>query len=91
MNMTRHAEVRQQQRAVPPLIVDWLEAYGTEKYDHHGAVVQYFTKRSRRQLERVVGSQVIRQMSRWLDAYLVRSLADGRIITVGYRQKPIKH
>ncbi len=81
--ITRHAAARMQQRVVPPLIVDWLYRYGTENYDKHGGVQRFFDKAARRRMEREFGHIAVRQMARFLDAYLVE--ADGAVVTVGRR------
>lgn len=89
-DISHHAGVRAQQRAVPPMILDWLLDYGNESYDHHGGVIYAFTKRSRHRIERVVGSKVIKLMSPWMNAYVVCSARDGKIITIGRRVKPFR-
>ena len=43
--MTNHAKHRQQQRGVPPMIVDWLLQYGETTYVGPGAKARFFTKR----------------------------------------------
>ena len=84
MNLSRHAEQRSQQRGIPRLIVDWLERYGDERYDHNGCTLLYFTKRSLRDLERDVGRQPVRRMWEYMRAYAVVS-SDGTVVTVGKR------
>ena len=84
---THHAATRMHQRAVPPVIVQWLRQFGTEMHDKHGAVVCYFDKAARRRMERVLGRVAVRQMARFLDAYLVE--ADGAIVTVGRRTQRV--
>lgn len=81
---SNHASTRMQQRGIPPLIVDLLLLYGVEEHDGRGAVRRYFDKRTRRQLERHLGRQVIRRIDDLWDAYLVE--ADGDIVTVGWRR-----
>lgn len=85
--VTSHAAIRMQQRVVPPLIVDWLQAYGTECYDKHGGIKRYFDKAARRRMERELGRIAVRQMARFLDAYLVE--AEGAVVTVGRRTQRI--
>lgn len=85
-----HADVRAQQRGIPPLIVDWLERFGEEVYDHRGCVVLHFSKRSVRCLERNVGREPVRRMSEYLQCYAVLT-TDGKVITVGKRFKHIRH
>ncbi len=90
MTFSIHASQRAQQRGIPPLIIQWLEQFGEHTNDHKGAVILYFTKKSRRRLEKVVGREVIRRMNEWLDAYAVL-LIDGYLVTVGHRFQRILH
>ena len=81
---TKHSSARSQQRGVPPLIKDWLLAYGEENYDGKGAIVRYFNEKSIRQMERDIGREPIRRMSEFMRCYLVEG-TDGAIITIGKR------
>ena len=84
---TRHAEIRMQQRGIPPLILDWLLQYGQEAHDHQGAIIRYFDKRSIRRLRSEVGSAPVGRLADYLNAYLVES--DGAVLTAGHRFKRI--
>jgi hypothetical protein len=83
--LTSHAQVRAQQRGVPPLIQEWLVDYGESRYDGRGGVVRYFSKRARRALEKQVGSAPVRRLAEYLRCFLVESSDSGAIITVGKR------
>jgi hypothetical protein len=89
MSNTWHAQARMQQRGVPPLIIQWLEAFGEEHHDHHGAIILYFSKRSRRRLEQNFGSTPLRRLGEWMNAYAVIG-SDGTLVTTGTRWKRIK-
>lgn len=86
---THHATIRAQQRGVPPLIDELLDRYGYELHDHHGAVVVFFNKDSRRSMERELGKRAVACFDRWMNAYKVRS-SDGCTVTLGHRTKRIK-
>lgn len=88
-SVTRHATIRAQQRGLPPLVLQWLEDYGTEQYDGHGGIVRYFDKKARRALELAVGRTPVRRMYEWLDAYAVVT-HDGTTVTAGHRHKRIR-
>ena len=88
MSLTTHASIRSQQRGIPPLVLDWLETYGDESFDHHGAVILHFSKRSVRRLERAVGRQPVCKLKEYLRCYAV--LSDGHVVTVGKHFKRIK-
>ena len=88
MNMTKHAEVRKQQRAIPPLILDWLEQYGARERDSKGVEIVFFDKKSRRALQRDLGKRVVGLLADLLDTYLV--LEGETVITVGHRYKRIR-
>lgn len=86
MNST-HSLARAQQRGIPPMVANLLETYGEEAYDGHGALTIYFNKRSLRQMERDMGREPVRLLSRWHHCYMVISASDGCIITIGHRHK----
>ncbi len=80
-SLTRHAAVRQQQRRIPPLVIDWLLAYGRRDASV-GAVKIRFDRRGRKELAREVGERVVSLMSKYLNAALVVDRDTDRIITV---------
>ena len=55
--ISHHAATRQQQRGIPPLIMEWLSNYGACRHDHRGAEIRYFDKQSRQALARDVGEE----------------------------------
>jgi hypothetical protein len=79
---SKHALVRQQQRSIPPLIVQWLLDYGEEHHDHHGAIKRYFSKQSLKRLKRIFGKRAVMKMSENFSAYAVEK--NGRVLTIGY-------
>ena len=86
---TSHARKRQQQRGIPNLIVEWLQRFGREHHDGNGAVICYFDRRARRQLERCFGREPVRRMHGYLNAYAVfRNGTD--LVTVGHRYERIR-
>ncbi len=89
MNMTKHAQTRLQQRAIPPLIIEWLCKYGCRLQGMNGTTVCFFDRESRRSLASEAGHVVVRRLSDMMDAYLVMS--GNSIVTVGHRYKPLKH
>ena len=89
-DLTTHAAARVQQRALPPLVLDWLHTYGREHHDGRGATVLFFDKPARRRLERGVGREPVRRMKQWLNTYAVVG-GDGQVVTAGHRFKRIRH
>ena len=89
MMYTLHAQVRSQQRGIPPLIDQWLDFYGIEEYDGNGAVIVYLCKSSIRSMEKDLGKRPVSRMSEWLNAYKVRTTG-GETITVGFRRNRIR-
>lgn len=89
MNMTKHAQTRSQQRAIPPLIIEWLCKYGCRLQGMNGTTVCFFDRESRRCLASEVGHVVVRRLSDMLDTYLV--LSGDSIVTIGHRYKPLRH
>jgi len=89
MNMTKHAQTRSQQRAIPPLIIEWLCKYGCRLNGMNGTTVCFFDRESRRCLASEVGHVVVRRLSDMMDTYLV--LSGNSIVTIGHRYKPFKN
>lgn len=87
---TIHAAARLRQRALPPLVLDWLHQFGHEHHDGRGGVILHFDKPARRRLERAVGREPVRRMKQWLNAYAVLG-RDGALITAGHRFKRLRH
>ena len=87
---SRHAHMRAQQRGIPPLINQWLELYGERNYDGRGGICFFFSKVSRRALERAVGREPLRQLDRYLGCYKVVCSASGMTITCGHRTGSIR-
>lgn len=90
LSMTRHAQVRLQQRGIPSDVVERLLDFGHEAHDHRGRRIVYFDHRAREQLRRQVGPESYKHIEQHLGAYAV--IADtGEIITVGHRTRRINH
>lgn len=90
MNMTTHAAIRSQQRGIPPLVMQWLDQFGEECYDGHGAIIRYFSRASRREMEREFGCDLVSKLSQYFKAYKVET-HEGMVITTGHLTKRIKH
>jgi hypothetical protein len=88
--LTQHADRRSSQRGIPPLIIQWLLLYGEECRDQHGCLIRFFSHRSVRRLRRDVGSQPIRELRKYLNAYAVEGGDTGAIVTVGWRYRRVK-
>ena len=88
MNITTHAAIRSQQRGIPPLIMEWLDQFGEEYYDGHGAIIRRFTRASRREIERQCGRDLVSKLSQYFTAYIVEN-HDGTVITAGHLTKRI--
>ena len=89
MPQTKHAQVRAQQRAIPPLVDRLLDEFGEEQHDGHGAIRVFFSHRSVRRMERALGHQPVTLLDRYLNAYKVET-TDGTTITKGWRTKRLK-
>ena len=88
MKYTHHAEIRAQQRGIPPLIVEWLQDYGRKEYAGKGTRKIFFDKNSRKILAKKMGKSVVDSLGHLMNIYLVEE--DNQIITVGHRHKHIR-
>ena len=87
-HLTRHAAARLQQRAVPPIVLDWLIAYGCRAPAGGGCEAVFFDKKARRRLMRDLGSWAYGRVEEKLDSYAVLG-CDGAVVTVGIRTKRV--
>ena len=85
---TYHATIRAQQRTVPPIVIDWLVAYGARMSAGNGCERLFFDKSARRRLARDLGSWAYNRLEHKLDTYAILS-DDGAIVTVGFRNQRI--
>lgn len=88
--ITNHAIKRIKQRCVPPIIEQWLDEFGENQHDHHGAIKRYFSHNSIKRMKKVLGSQFVQHNSRWFNTYKIDSTTDGSTITIGWRTKRIR-
>jgi hypothetical protein len=86
---TRHAEVRAQQRGIPPMVDQLLDLYGHEEHDGRGTVILYLSKNSIRKMERDLGRRPVAKLAEWFGAYKVKA-TDGPTITLGHRTRRIR-
>jgi hypothetical protein len=89
MKLTKHASVRQQQRGVPPIIIDLLQSHGTVECAGKDSVTYYFDKATRRKVLAYAG-RLSRAIEEFLDYYAVVG-SDGSVITVAPRIKKVRH
>lgn len=85
MQLSRHAQMRLAQRAIPPVAIDWLLQFGQAQRAGDGTRYA-FDKKGRRRLESYLGSIGLKSPEKVLDAYLVVS-DEEIVITAGYRTR----
>lgn len=86
--LTRHAQVRMQQRGIGAQVLEDLLAYGCAVHDHRGAQIVFFDRAARRQLAEEQGGEALRRLGKRLSAYAVIG-AQGEVRTVGHRIRRI--
>jgi len=88
MKLTDHAQVRMQQRAIPPLMIELLYLYGREQ-QQNGSTMLFLDKRARDKAKQAL-QDVKQRFDKLCDAYLVQAEGDGTVITVGHHIKRFK-
>lgn len=87
--LSRHAEIRSQQRGIPLGLVDLLLDFGQERHVGNGATVLSFPKRVRERLRRNLPRTMYASISSKLDVYAV--VGDrGNIMTLGHRYQHLR-
>ena len=85
---TRHAQVRSQQRAIAPMVIDLLLLFGKTERAGDGTNKYYFDKGSRRRVRAYAGP-LAAVLDQHLDVYAIVS-SDSTVITVAHRTERIK-
>jgi hypothetical protein len=83
MYLTKHAQTRSQQRAIPPMLIDLLLQFGSSERAGTGVSKVFFDKASRRKVKAYAGP-LARILDDHLDVYAVVS-DDLQVITTGHR------
>jgi Domain of unknown function (DUF4258) len=83
IHLTRHAQCRAAQRAIPPSVVEQLLVAGKRDFDHRGGVRVHLHQRSARQ--RFINLAGQHTADQYRNAYVVVDCTDPRlVITVGW-------
>lgn len=88
VELSKHAQTRLQQRAIPELIVDCLVRFGSRQPAGDGVWKCFFDKRSRRKLAGYAGP-LANQLDAYSDVYVVVS-ADEKVVTAAHRLERIR-
>ena len=88
MQMTHHASIRSQQRAISPMLVDLLMQFGTSEPAGDGASRVFFDKAARRRVKAYAGP-LAGILNEHLDVYAVVS-SECRIITAAHLHERIR-
>ncbi|TSA09049.1 MAG: hypothetical protein D4R79_14235 [Comamonadaceae bacterium] len=83
MQLTKHAQTRTQQRAIPPMLIDLLLQFGSSERSGAGVSKVFFDKASRRKVKAYAGS-LAGLLDAHLDVYAVVT-DDMTVITAGHR------
>jgi len=70
-------------------VQQWLDDFGEEQFDGRGGIVRYFSRRSKRELERTCGRTIVARLAEFLDCYKVEATNDGSTITLGHRTRRV--
>ena len=88
MNMSQHANLRSQQRAISPMLVDLLIQFGTSEPAGNGASKVFFDKAARRRVKSYAGP-LAGLLNEHLDVYAVISSED-QVITAAHLTERIR-
>jgi len=90
VEISQHARRRMQKRSIPPIVLDWLQDYGSRQYDGRGAFIQYFDHAAKARLSRNYGHRFVQTHDRYLRVYMVEDTAGEAVITVGHRTRRVR-
>ncbi len=87
MHLSKHAQTRAQQRAIPPMLIDLLLQFGSSEWAGTGVSKVFFDKPSRRRVKAYAGN-LGGLLDEYLDVYAVIT-DDHKVITTGHRTQRI--
>jgi hypothetical protein len=82
--LTVHGGERLQQRSIPPVMIEYLERFGSEVREGKSYKL-FFDHAARRRLHHHLG-RLFRDFERWTNVYAVFN-DQGQMVTAGYRTK----
>ena len=89
ISLSHHAQVRMQQRCIPCWLPDLIVCYGAKFYSHDGACIFHLhDKQAQIKAKAAFRARGLTHENHWLDAYVVAKAS--LVLTVGWRQKPIR-
>lgn len=86
MRLSRHAQIRCQQRGISPFVIDLLFKFGASEPAGDKTEKLFFDKRSRKHVASYTGGR-IKATDEDLDVYAI--VSGPKIITTGHRLKKI--
>lgn len=88
MDMSQHAAIRSQQRAIPAMVVDLLLQFGTNEPAGGGATKLFFDKAARRRVKSYAGP-LAGMLGEHLNVYAVVG-PDDKVITTAHLTERIR-
>lgn len=86
--LSRHAQQRSQQRAIPQAAIDLLLDFGVVEHSNKGLELLYFDKGGKHAALSLMKNIGLKRSDHCLNAYLLEN-SDGQVVTVGHRTKRI--
>ncbi|WP_028453069.1 DUF4258 domain-containing protein [Chitinilyticum aquatile] len=88
--LSKHALRRMKQRGIKPIVIDLLLRFGSITFDHLGAEIYCFDKKSRERIKKhLCSAELARLPSSAMNIYVV--VRDMLIVTVAYRSKRFRY
>ena len=84
VDLTKHAQVRSQQRSIPEIGIWLLRDFGRREYARSGCWKCFFDKKAWREVERFMGTWKLSKMDQLRKAYIIVDREDS-VITAAYR------
>lgn len=91
IRFTEHGRQRQQQRAIPGLVVSLIHSEGSVSPSHDGSEIRFIDKAARKRIRQAIGGdRAYVLLERWFDRTYLVVASDGSIITTGHRTRRIR-
>lgn len=83
--LSSHAQKRMQQRGISQIQLDWLNRFGSERYDSSGRSWIFYDHQAKKNMQKILSNEILRQVK--FDTYCVIDGTSGVFVTVGHRTK----
>ena len=90
MNITKHANIRAQQRGITSEFLDLIYTFGDRQNARNGCIVRYFSRRSLELVKLHLGPTYMKENHEKFRMFTIETRENPRVITTGKLYKKVR-